>query len=127
MGVEKVTKEQAEEEEEEQQEEEEEDVEDVFAAEWEYVLKSNKLSDNQRNGYLLRVEERAVYRFIRRIAVQALFSTKKLRRQRRLVKEKEEEKKREKDMEAEIAREVLEEMIPIEDQVLAEMLSEQVD
>jgi len=48
---------------------------DVFAAEWKHVLASTALTDNQRNGLLLRVEERAVYRLLQRIATQALFTT----------------------------------------------------
>jgi hypothetical protein len=90
---------------------------DVFASEWQHVISSDLLNNNQRNGYLIRAEERSVHRFIQRIATQALFSALHL----------EEAATREREMRAieeAVAREVLEEMMPVEDQVVAEILNE---
>ena len=52
-------------------------ITDIFEREWNYVIQSTLLNDNTRNGYLLRTEERAVYRFVQRITQQALFVTEK--------------------------------------------------
>ena len=99
-------------------------ITDIFEREWNHVIQSTLLNDNTRNGYLLRTEERAVYRFVQRITQQALFVTKKKKIQ---IEKKNIEKKIQKEkieMEEDITREVLEEMMPMEDQIVAEILND---
>ena len=99
-------------------------ITDIFEREWNYVIQSTLLNDNTRNGYLLRTEERAVYRFVQRITQQALFVTEKKKIQ---IEKKNIEKKIQKEkieMEEDITREVLEEMMPMEDQIVAEILND---
>ena len=48
---------------------------EVFETEWKWVISHPTLTDNQRNGFLSRVEERAAFRYLLRVAYDSLLAT----------------------------------------------------